>query len=106
MFYDEAKINVRSGDGGDGMISFRREKYVRQGGPDGGDGGRGGDIIFVATNHLNSLIHLQHHRHYRAGNGVHGTVQRMTGANGETGASKCPRARSSATLRRATSWPT
>ncbi len=83
MFYDEAKINVRSGDGGDGMISFRREKYVRQGGPDGGDGGRGGDIIFVATNHLNSLIHLQHHRHYRAGNGVHGTVQRMTGANGE-----------------------
>lgn len=83
MFYDEAKIHVRSGDGGDGMISFRREKYVRQGGPDGGDGGRGGNVVFVATTHLNSLIHLQHQKHYRAGNGVHGTVQRMTGANGE-----------------------
>ncbi|HOU39717.1 MAG TPA: GTPase ObgE [Promineifilum sp.] len=83
MFYDEAKIHVRSGDGGDGMISFRREKYVRLGGPDGGDGGRGGDIVFVATNHLNSLIHLQHQKHHRAGNGVHGTVQRMTGANGQ-----------------------
>ena len=67
MFYDEAKINVRSGDGGDGMISFRQEKFVRLGGPDGGDGGRGGDVIFVATHHLNSLINFQHNRHYRAG---------------------------------------
>ncbi len=83
MFYDEAKIHVRSGDGGDGMISFRREKFVRQGGPDGGDGGRGGDVVFVATEHLNSLINFQHQKHYRAANGVHGTVQRMTGANGE-----------------------
>jgi len=83
MFYDEAKINVRSGDGGDGMISFRREKYVRQGGPDGGDGGRGGDVIFVTSTHLNSLITFQRNKHYRAGNGVHGTVQRMNGARGE-----------------------
>lgn len=83
MFYDEAKIHVRSGDGGDGMISFRREKYVRQGGPDGGDGGHGGDVVFVATQHLNSLINFQHQKHHRAANGVHGTVQRMTGANGE-----------------------
>jgi GTP-binding protein len=83
MFYDEAKIHVRSGDGGDGMISFRAEKFVRQGGPDGGDGGRGGDVIFVASTHLNSLASFQRNRHYRAGNGVHGTVQRMTGANGE-----------------------
>ncbi len=83
MFYDEAKIHVRSGDGGDGMISFRREKFVRQGGPDGGDGGRGGDIIFIASSHLNSLATFQRNRHYRAGNGTHGTVQRMTGANGE-----------------------
>lgn len=83
MFYDEAKINVRSGDGGDGMIGFRREKFVRQGGPDGGDGGRGGDVIFVASSHLNSLISFQHQKHYRAGNGEHGTVQRMTGAGGE-----------------------
>lgn len=83
MFYDEAKIHVRSGDGGDGMISFRREKYVRQGGPDGGDGGRGGDVIFVTSSHLNSLVTFQRNRHYRAGNGVHGTVQRMNGARGE-----------------------
>ena len=83
MFYDEAKINVRSGDGGDGMISFRQEKFVRLGGPDGGDGGRGGDVMFVATHHLNSLITFQHNRHYRAGNGVHGTVQKMTGAKGD-----------------------
>lgn len=74
---------MRSGDGGDGMISFRREKFVRQGGPDGGDGGRGGDIIFIASSHLNSLATFQRNRHYRAGNGTHGTVQRMTGANGE-----------------------
>ncbi len=83
MFYDEAKIHVRSGDGGNGMISFRREKFVPRGGPDGGDGGRGGDVVFVATEHLNSLINFQHQKHYRAANGVHGTVQRMTGANGE-----------------------
>lgn len=83
MFYDEAKINVRSGDGGDGMISFRREKFVRLGGPDGGDGGRGGNVIFVASSHLNSLAKFQRNKHYRAGNGVHGTVQRMAGAQGE-----------------------
>lgn len=83
MFYDEAKIHVRSGDGGDGMISFRREKYVRQGGPDGGDGGRGGDVIFVVSSHLNSLITFQRNKHYRAGNGTHGTVQRMNGASGQ-----------------------
>lgn len=83
MFYDEAKIHVRSGDGGDGMISFRREKYVRQGGPDGGDGGRGGDVIFATSSHLNSLVTFQRNRHYRASNGTHGTVQRMNGASGE-----------------------
>ena len=83
MFYDEAKINVRSGDGGDGMISFRQEKFVRLGGPNGGDGGRGGNVIFVASTHLNSLLSFQHHKHYRAGNGVHGTVQNMTGAGGQ-----------------------
>jgi len=83
MFYDEAKIHIRSGDGGDGMISFRREKFVRQGGPDGGDGGRGGDVIFSASSHLNSLANFQRNKHYRAGNGVHGTVQRMNGASGD-----------------------
>ncbi|MFN2105592.1 MAG: hypothetical protein ACK2UJ_12020, partial [Candidatus Promineifilaceae bacterium] len=56
MFYDRAKIYIRSGDGGDGMISFRREKHVPLGGPDGGDGGRGGDVSFVTNENLNSLI--------------------------------------------------
>jgi len=65
------------------MIGFRREKFVRQGGPDGGDGGRGGDVVFVASSHLNSLINFQHQKHYRAGNGEHGSVQRMTGAGGD-----------------------
>ncbi len=83
MFYDEAKIHVRSGDGGDGMISFRREKYVRQGGPDGGDGGRGGNVVFVVSSHLNSLVTFQRNKHYRAKNGTHGTVQRMNGASGQ-----------------------
>ncbi|MCZ2114316.1 MAG: GTPase ObgE [Anaerolineae bacterium] len=83
MFFDEAKILVRSGNGGNGMISFRREKFVRQGGPDGGDGGRGGNVIFIASPHLNSLAKFQRNKHYRAGNGVHGAKQRMTGANGE-----------------------
>lgn len=83
MFFDEAKIFVRSGNGGNGIVSFRREKFVRQGGPDGGDGGRGGNVIFVGSSHMNSLAKFQRNKHYRAGNGVHGARQRMTGANGE-----------------------
>ncbi len=84
MFYDHAKIYVRSGDGGDGMISFRREKFVPLGGPDGGDGGRGGDIIFVGNRSLHSLIRFHRGNHFRAGNGVHGLPKRRTGASGET----------------------
>lgn len=83
MFFDEAKIFVRSGNGGNGVVSFRREKFVRQGGPDGGDGGRGGNVIFIGSPHLNSLAKFQRNKHYRAGNGVHGARQRMTGASGE-----------------------
>ncbi len=84
MFYDKAKIYIRSGDGGDGMISFRREKYVPRGGPDGADGGRGGDVIFVARAKMGSLVRYHRNNHYRAGNGVHGNPKRKTGANGET----------------------
>lgn len=84
MFYDQARIHVRSGDGGDGMISFRREKYVPLGGPDGGDGGRGGDIIFVTNPSLSSLIAFQRQTHFRAGDGKHGSTKRKTGANGKS----------------------
>ena len=83
MFYDRAKIYVRSGDGGDGMISFRREKFVPLGGPDGADGGKGGDVIFAVNAHLNSLIRYHRNNHYRAGNGVHGTTKNRTGASGK-----------------------
>ncbi len=84
MFYDQAKIYIRSGDGGDGQIGFRREKHVPRGGPDGGDGGNGGDIIFVVNPHTNSLVTFQRKSHFQSGNGKHGGHQRMTGANGQT----------------------
>ncbi|MGD2077563.1 MAG: GTPase ObgE [Chloroflexota bacterium] len=84
MFYDQAKIFVRSGDGGDGMIGFRREKHVPRGGPDGGDGGRGGDILFSVNRHDNTLVRFHRQNHFRAGNGGHGGRKRMTGADGES----------------------
>jgi GTP-binding protein len=82
MFYDQAKIYVRSGNGGDGMISFRREKFVPRGGPDGGDGGNGGSIIFTVNPHLNSLVQFHRGSHFKAENGVHGRPRNMTGASG------------------------
>ncbi len=84
MFHDEAKIYVKSGDGGDGMISFRREKYVSMGGPDGGDGGDGGSIIFVVNPKINSLFTFHRQVHFRADNGKHGGRKKQTGATGET----------------------
>ena len=82
MFYDRAKIFVQSGSGGDGMISFRREKYVPLGGPDGGDGGRGGDVVFGVNPRLNSLVHFHRSSHFRADNGKNGNPKRQTGASG------------------------
>jgi GTP-binding protein len=84
MFFDQAKILVKSGDGGDGMIGFRREKFVPHGGPDGGDGGRGGDIIFVVNRHANSLVRFHRKTHYHAQDGKHGGRKRQTGATGES----------------------
>lgn len=84
MFYDRAKIYVKSGDGGDGMISFRREKFVPLGGPDGGDGGKGGDIVFTVNPNLNSLVTFHRKVHFRAGNGGHGGTAHKTGANGDS----------------------
>ncbi len=81
-FVDLARISVKSGDGGSGIISFRREKYVPKGGPDGGNGGRGGDVIVRANRHLSTLLDFQYQRHYRAANGAHGMGARKSGKGG------------------------
>jgi GTP-binding protein len=82
MFIDSAKITIRSGDGGNGCVSFRREKYVPKGGPNGGDGGKGGDVIFMADNSLATLIDFRYLRSYKAKNGHHGMGGDKTGKNG------------------------
>jgi GTP-binding protein len=79
-FLDQAKIYVRSGDGGNGVIAFRREKHMEFGGPDGGNGGRGGDIIFVAAQNLNTLIDFRYSQHFRAPKGGNGSGSDRTGA--------------------------
>ncbi len=81
-FADETFIDISSGKGGSGCVSFRREKYVPKGGPDGGDGGKGGDVIFVVRNNLNTLSHLKFKRVYRAENGRPGEGRRKHGRNG------------------------
>lgn len=82
-FIDDVKIWVKSGNGGNGCVSFRREKYVPRGGPDGGDGGRGGDIIFEANPNLNTLLDYLYHPHNKAGNGTHGQGKGKTGRAGK-----------------------
>ena len=86
MFADRAKIYVRSGKGGDGHVSFRREKYVPSGGPDGGDGGHGGDVIFVVDEGLNTLIDFRHIRKYKAGDGEEGGKKNCPGSDREVSA--------------------
>ena len=83
MFADRARIYVRSGKGGDGHVSFRREKYVPSGGPDGGDGGRGGDVIFQVDEGLNTLTDFRHVRKYKAGDGQEGGKRNCRGKDGE-----------------------
>ncbi len=83
MFADYAKITIKSGRGGDGCVSFRRELYVPAGGPDGGDGGKGGDLIFIIDEEMNTLNDYKHKRKFRAGNGEPGSKRRCHGADGE-----------------------
>lgn len=90
MFADRARIRIRSGRGGDGHVSFRREKYVANGGPDGGDGGRGGDLIFEVEPGLNTLNEFRHKRKYFAGDGEPGGKRRCHGADGEDVIIKVP----------------
>ncbi len=82
-FIDETRVEVYSGDGGAGCVSFRREKYVPKGGPDGGDGGRGGDVVFQVKNNLKTLSHLNHKHVFKGQNGEPGKGRRMHGKNGE-----------------------
>ena len=90
MFADRAKIYVRSGKGGDGHVSFRREKFVPAGGPDGGDGGRGGDVIFVVDEGLNTLTDFRHTGKYKAGDGQEGGKKNCRGKDGQDIVIKVP----------------
>jgi GTP-binding protein len=82
-FLDQAKVYLRSGDGGDGVVGFRREKYIEFGGPDGGNGGRGGDVVFEAVANLNTLIDFRYTQHFRARKGGNGSGSDRTGANSD-----------------------
>src|SRR5438874_2291854 len=81
-FLDEAKVYIRSGDGGNGCVAFRREKYIEFGGPSGGDGGRGGDVIVEAVAGLNTLIDYRYQQHFKAARGHNGMGKDRAGANG------------------------
>jgi len=84
MFIDEAKIYVKAGDGGNGCLAFRREKYVPRGGPSGGDGGRGGDVYMVANEHVNTLLHFRFNPEHKAQRGRHGEGSNCTGQEGKS----------------------
>ncbi len=91
MFIDKAKITIKAGDGGNGAVSFHREKYVAAGGPDGGDGGKGGDVIFVADDNMSTLVDFRYKRKYVAQNGENGGAKRCTGKKGADLVIKVPR---------------
>jgi GTPase len=82
MFIDEVRIKVKAGDGGNGILAFRREKYVPRGGPSGGDGGRGGDVVLIASPHHNTLLHFRFNPEHTAERGRHGEGSNRTGRDG------------------------
>jgi GTP-binding protein len=90
MFIDEAKIRVKAGDGGNGCLAFRREKYVPRGGPSGGDGGKGGDVIMESSERHNTLVHFRFNPEYNAQRGRHGEGSNRTGREGEDIVLKVP----------------
>jgi GTPase len=89
-FLDQAKVHVRSGDGGAGCVSFRREKFIEFGGPDGGDGGRGGDVLAECVDGLNTLIDFRYQQHFKAKTGGHGMGKNRAGARGADAVLKVP----------------
>jgi GTPase len=84
VFIDEVTITVKAGDGGNGCLAFRREKYVPRGGPSGGDGGRGGDVVLVSSEHYNTLLHFRFNPEHKAERGRHGEGSNRTGRDGES----------------------
>ncbi len=90
MFIDEVRIRVKAGDGGNGCLAFRREKYVPRGGPSGGDGGRGGDVIIESNPHLNTLLHLRFNPEHNGVRGRHGEGSNCTGQDGAPATVKVP----------------
>ncbi len=90
MFVDTAKVTVRAGKGGDGVVSFRHEIYIDKGGPDGGDGGRGGDVVFVATEQLNTLLNFRYKPELKADDGRSGSKRKMSGRSGKALVVKVP----------------
>src|SRR5580692_4223222 len=89
-FLDEAKIYVKSGAGGAGSVSFRREKFIEFGGPDGGDGGRGGDVVALCVHGLNTLLDYRYQQHFKGKTGGHGMGQNRAGGRGADAVLKVP----------------
>lgn len=89
-FLDQAKVHIRSGDGGAGAVSFRREKFIEFGGPDGGDGGRGGDVVIECVDGLNTLIDYRYEQHFKGKTGMHGMGRNRAGFNGADAILKVP----------------
>ena len=90
MFVDRAKITIKSGKGGNGAVTFRREPFVPEGGPDGGDGGKGGDVVFLADENLRTLMDFRYKRKYEAEDGQNGMKKNRFGKNGQDLVIKVP----------------